>query len=322
MRIVNRKILLLGLALAAAAPPLDACGIYGAPEPAAIKFPGIARSAVLRGDYLLCVNDAGRIIAVDLKRGKTFDLGSADTRRWHDADVADGRALMLDRDRLLVVALNDGKTVHEVPIGDDPVWAFGFAGTGRAFIHRGRSVAIFELATRKTLHTIELGDVDGRRSAAWQKIGSRLFVPGPATSLCVIDLEAGKLCERFALDARAGISGLHVEGSQVYCIGSASSWAARIDHVTCFDLEMKKSFLFDLPREVRRAGRLASGAYGTVYLIDGNRLDRFTMAGEQCGTFTAPGAEPVLAVWHQRALIAAKDEIRLVEIKETPVTRK
>ena len=323
MRIVNLNVLLLGSALAAGtASQLGACGPYCEPEPAAIKFPGIARASVLRGDYLLCANDADRIIAVDLKRGKTFDLGSADAKRWHDADVADGHALLLDRGRLLAVALNDGKTVHEVSIGDDPVWAFGFAGTGRAFVHRGRSVAILELATRKTLHTIELGDGDTRRSPAWQKVGSRLFVPGPATTLCVIDLDSGKLCERFALDSRAGIAALHVEGSQVYCIGSVSTWAARIDHVTCFDLEMKKSFLFDLPREVRRSGRLASGGYGTVYLIDGNRLNRFTMAGEQCGSFTAPSPDAVLGVWHQRALIALKDEIRLLEIKETPVTRK
>jgi hypothetical protein len=325
MRIVNRKILFLGLALAQmgfCASPLGACGPYYQRELDAIKFPGIAHSGVLRGDYLLCANDAGRIIAVDLKRGKTFDLGSADTRRWHDADVADGHALMLDKGRLVAVALSDGKTVHEVPIGDHPVWAFGFAGKGRAFVHRGRSVAILELATRKILHTIELGDDDTRRSSAWQKVGNRLFVPGPATTLCVIDLDSGKLCERFALDSRAGIAALHVEGSLVYCIGSASAWAARIDHVTCFDLEMKKSFLFDLPREVRRSGRLASGGYGTVYLIDGNRLDRFTMAGERCGSFTAPGPGAVLAVWQQRALIAVKHEIRLLEINETPMTRK
>src|SRR6516162_841865 len=201
MRIVNLNVLLLGSALAAGtASQLGACGPYCEPEPAAIKFPGIARASVLRGDYLLCANDA------------------------------DGHALLLDRGRLLAVALNDGKTVHEVSIGDDPVWAFGFAGTGRAFVHRGRSVAILELATRKTLHTIELGDGDTRRSPAWQKVGSRLFVPGPATTLCVIDLDSGKLCERFALDSRAGIAALHVEGSQVYCIGSASAWAARIDH--------------------------------------------------------------------------------------------
>lgn len=325
MRIVNRRMLLLGLVLAVAVPPLDGCGVYGEPEPSAIKFPGFARASVLRGDYLLCVNDANHIVAVDLKRAKAFDLGLADTKRWHDGDVADDQALTLDKGRLLVIALNDGKTVHEVPIGDAPVWAFGFAGRGRAFVHRGRSVAILELATHKTLHTIELGEgpyLELRRSSAWQKVGSRLFVTGPATTLCVIDLEAGKLCERFPVDSRAGIAALHVEGSQVYCIGSASTWAARIDHMTCFDLEMKKSFLFDLPREVRRSGRLASGAYGTVYLIDGNRLARFTMAGDQCGAFTAPGPEPVLAVWHQHALIAAKNEIRLLQIKETPVARK
>ena len=38
--------------------------------------------------------------------------------------------------------------------------------------------------------------------------------------------------------------------------------------------------------------------------------------------FVTPKGEQVLAVWRDRALVAAKDEIRLLEIKETPVARK
>src|SRR5713226_8792254 len=128
MRLVKLQILMLALAFAPAVSYLDACGPYPELEPTAVKFPGIAHTAVLRGDYLLCANDAHRIIAVDLKGGKTFDLGSAKARRWHDGDIADGQALLLEQDRLLVVALKDGKTVLDVAIGSDAVWAFGFAG--------------------------------------------------------------------------------------------------------------------------------------------------------------------------------------------------
>jgi hypothetical protein len=319
MRIINLKLLYVSLALAAAS-PLHACCPCDELEPTSIKFPGIVHAAILRGDYLLCENDAGRLFAVDLKRCKTFDLGSAQAKRWRDGDVADGQALVIAEGRLLVLALNDGKTLHQVAIGNDPVWAFGFAGAGRAFVHRGRSLAILELATGKTLHNIELGDGGGPRSSAWQKVGNRLFVCGPATTLCVIDLPSGKLSDRFAVDSRPGIWDLHVEGSQVYCLGSRAAWAARHDHFTCFDMEMKKSFHFDLPRDLRSYGRLAGGAYGTVYLFDGNRIDRFTMSGDHCGSFTTPAARGVLAIWHQRALIAVKDEIRLQEIKESPVT--
>jgi hypothetical protein len=46
------------------------------------------------------------------------------------------------------------------------------------------------------------------------------------------------------------------------------------------------------------------------------------MMGERCGTFSVSDKETVLAVWRGRAVVAGnKDELRLVEIKETPVTR-
>ena len=324
MRIVKRTILLLGLALAVAAAPLDACGPYGDLDPNTIKFPGIAQFGRLRGNQLLCSNDAGRIIVVDLKRRKTFDLGKQDGKRWFDGDVADGQAMMLAGDRLQVVALNGGKLVREIVVGTDPVWSYGFAGKGRAFVHRGLSVSILELATGKTLHTLKLGDDDSRRrfSAAWQLVGSRLYLPGPATTLCVIDVETGKLENRFAVDSRAGISALHVFGNEVYCLGSPSGWGARIDHVTVLDLETKKTRSFDLPRVVRRNGQFANAPFGTVYLTTGDRIDRFTEVGEHLSTFTTPNKEAVLAVWNYRAVVAGKDRIRLIEIKETQVTRK
>jgi hypothetical protein len=46
------------------------------------------------------------------------------------------------------------------------------------------------------------------------------------------------------------------------------------------------------------------------------------MGGDRCGTFATPSNEPVLAVWRDRAIVAGKDQIRLLEIKETPVARK
>jgi hypothetical protein len=322
MRSTMQKFLLLGLTLAVVATPLCACGPYDDLEPTRIKFPGICQGGVIRGDYLLSANDANRIIAVDLKRSRTFDLGTAVAKRWYDGDVADGQALVIAKDRLQAIDLVTAKIVHDIPLGSEQVWCYGSAGQGKAFVHRGKSVAIVELATGKTLHTVQLGEIDGRRSAAWQIVGKRLFVAGPATTVCMIDLEAGKLMERFSVDSRAGVFALHVEGSQVYCLGSPFGWGARIDHITCVDLEMKRSRIFDLPREVGRSSRFASSPYGTAYLFQGNRIDRFTMAGDRCGTFTTPKDEPILGIWHHRALVAGKGEIRLLEINETPVARK
>lgn len=322
MRIVTVKLLLLGLALAGLTSPLGACC-----GDDTIAFPGIAHSAVVRGDYLLCVNDANHIVVVDMKRARSFDLGKAENRRWNQGDVANGQALLLSRDKLQVIELQGAKMVHEVTLGADPVYAFGFTGKGRAFVHRGKTVAILELATGKTLHTIELGpDPDFRRprfGTPWQKVGNRLFVPGPATTLCVIDLDSGKLHERYAVEARAGIFDMLVEGSQVYCLGSHGfSWAVHVDHMICFDMERKKSSLCNLPGEIFGIGRFASGPYGTAYLIDGNQINRFTMSGERCATFTVPGKAPVLGIWQHRAVTAAKGEIRLIDIDEKFVTQK
>jgi hypothetical protein len=230
---------------------------------------------------------------------------------------------MIEKDRLLVVGLTDGKPIHAVAIGGERTWAFGFAGKDRAFVHRGKSLAILELTTGKNLHTIQLGDDSWPRGAIpWQKVGNRLFIVGPATTLCVIDLEAGKLCDRISVEARASIQSLHVEGTSVFCIGNPFGWGARVDHLVSVDLESKTCRLVDLPREIRKFGRFANGPYGTMYLIEGNRIDRYTMAGSLCSSFKMPGGEAVLAVWQQHAIIGRVNEIRLEEIKETPVARR
>jgi hypothetical protein len=234
---------------------------------------------------------------------------------------------MIAKDRLQTVALETGKTVHDVPIGGAQVYGFGFAAKGQAFVQRGKTLAIFDLKSGKTVHTIELGETDDIRRGwtPWQKVGDRLFIVGPATTLCVIDLDNGKLLDRFSIDARNGIASLHVEGSIAYCIGSSDqgfTWARPLDHLTCFDMERKKSHHIGLESSFRRFSRFGSGPYGTVYVSHQNRLERFTMSGDRCGTFTTPKGEEVLAVWRYRAVVAAKDEIRLLEIKETPVARK
>ena len=285
--------LLLAVALVGHASPLDAyCG------PDWVPFPGVVQSSVPCNNYLLCVNDNNHILAVDLLAGRTFDLGSADGRR-RTGDVADGRALLLSGDRLQVVELASdktvGKTVHEIAVGN-AVRAFGFAGKGQAFLHLGRTVNLVELATGKTLHTIELAKEEGfrpRPSSAWQKVGDRLFVVGSDGSLCDIDLAAGTLRERFWVESRAGIADLRVEGEVVYCLGSHSTWATRLDHLTCFNLKTKKSAECELSRVAGRTSRLAAGPKGTAYLIDRNQIDRFDRSGPRVGACTPALGEGV-----------------------------
>lgn len=323
MRTVRIKFLLAGVAVATFVQVVTACG--DAWDSGAIPFPGQVRDSMPRGDYLLCLNDANHICVVDLKRSTTHDIGKADGKRWREGDVADGAVMLMDKDRLTVVSLQNGKTVHSVPLGTDQVIrAFGFAGKGRGFVLRNRSVDIIELASAETLHSVAVGNESWRGwSGTWQKVGKRLYIPGPASTVCVIDLDAGKLLERFPVESRAGIAAMQVEGSTIYCIGSPFGWGARIDHLTCFDMQKKKAFLFDLPRgELTRPVRFAGGPYGTAYLIEGNRIDRYTMYGDVCGTFNVPSTQQPLTVWHERAVVAVKGEIRLLDIKETPVTRK
>ena len=188
-------------------------------------------------------------------------------------------------------------------------------------MHHGRMLDIIELKSGKTLHTIDFKSDEMRwGSGAWQVVGKRLFVTGPETTVCVIDLETGKLADRFSINAGAGIASIHVEGSLVYCVGSPFSWVPN-HNLVCYDMEMKKAFFSELSEGRRFFGRLAGGPYGTAYLFNGNKVDRITMMGERCGTFNVGEKETVLAVWRGRAVVAGKDEIRLVEIRETPAAR-
>lgn len=292
--------------------------------PTTIKVPLRVEHCVVRGDILLCGTSKDRILAVDIKRGKSFDLGSSSDVRWYDGDVLDGQALVATKDRLRAISIENGLTAHSVPMDRQKVRAFGFAGKGRAFVYRDETVTILDLASGKTLHTVELGLKDnGRLIVPWQRIGNRLFIAGPSTTLCVVDLEAGKLLDRHSIDSRAGIQSLHVEGSQVYCIGyPVGVWAARITHIACYDMEMRKIRYIELPRELRHHAHLAGGPYGTVYCIGERRVERFSMAGDHCGTFVPPDNAQVMAIWQQHAIAAGSNEIRLIEIKETPVARK
>jgi hypothetical protein len=325
MRIACLSLAFLGAALAGAPAPINACGGYGDFDLDSIKLAIVPTYATLRGNHLLCVSQKGVLHAVDLRRGNSIELGKSNDRRWHDGDVADRQLLLIAKDRLQTISLIDGRTVHDLPIGNDRVWAFGFASKDRAFINRGKKVEIIELATGKSLHTVELGgDHLLRAVAPWQKVGNRLFIAGPGTTLCVIDLEAGKLLDRFSVDARGGISQIQVEGSLVYCVGSPLAWGFRNDHLVCLDMESKKSHFVGLARDGREApvGRIASGPYGTAYLFSGDCVYRCSMSGDRSNAFKTPNGAQVLAIWNQRAVIATKDEIRFLDIKETPVAQK
>src|SRR2546421_710937 len=84
------------------------------------------------------------------------------------------------------------------------------------------------------LLVMDLGSEDWfRRSTAWQKVGDDLFIASPDGSVCRIDLTTGTLAERIQVESRAGVKEFRVAGDLIYCVGSASSWAARIDHLTC-----------------------------------------------------------------------------------------
>jgi hypothetical protein len=311
------RMLLLCAALLGPAWPADAACCDD--EVATIKFPGLPHPGTLRGDILLCDNGKDLLVAVDLKRGKTFELGQVAGKRWADADVLDGQALLINHNRLQLVNLADAKVAADLELGKDRVFAFGFASKGRAFVQRQRTLDVLDLATGKTVHSIKPEENDRFwYTYAWQRVGNRLYLPGAATSIFVIDLDAGKICDRIGVDSRAGLQSLHIEGSLIFCRGSAGSWVLN-DHVTCYDMESKKTF-FSVETGARRVfGRFAGGPYGSVYSFQENRIDRYTMVGEHCGTFTTPNKEQVLAVWQQRAVVAGKDQIRILEIRETAV---
>src|SRR5262245_19229330 len=164
-------------------PALDACCCDE--PPTTLKFANIPPYSIQRGDYLVFMGD--HLSVADLKRGKIFELGKVEGR-WFDIDVKDGQALILKKERLQVITLENKKIVHDIDVGKERVYSFGFIGTDRAFVHRGRKLDIVELASGKTLHTIDFGSDEMRwGSGAWQIVGKRLFIAGPQTSVCVID---------------------------------------------------------------------------------------------------------------------------------------
>jgi hypothetical protein len=313
------KSLFLGCTLLAMPPALDACCGDDDCIPAAIKVANFPNHGFLRGDYLISMNE--QRLVVDLMRGKTYQLGKI-PGRWTDMDVANGKALVLNQTKLQVIKLENNKVLHEIEVGKERVYSLGFVGASKAFVHHGKSIEILELASGKTLHTINFDSDEMRwNSTAWQIVGKRLFIAGPQTTLCVIDLDSGKLVDRVSIDVGAGIASLHVVGSLVYCVGSPFSWVPN-NRLVCYDLETKKTFFSKLSIQDRFLGRVAGGPYGTAFVFGGHKVERITMMGERCGTFSVSDKETVLAVWRGRAVVAGnKDELRLVEIKETPVTR-
>lgn len=312
---------IFALTLLGAALPADACCICCGDD--AIPIKGTPHYGKLHGDLYLCVTEKDQLIAVDLKNMMTTELGSSKDRRWHDGDVADGRLLVAEKNRLLAINLKTGKTVAEMPLGDGTVWAFGFAGKDRVFIHRGQSLSIVEFPSNKVVHTISFGDREmGGIHGVWQKVGNKLYIAAPATTLAVIDLDAGKLLDRISVDARGGIASIHIEGSVAFCSGYPFAWGFRNDSIVSVDLETKQNRQVELRREGRSGVRFARGPFASFYLMTANRIDRVAPSGELCGSFTMAGTDRLLGVWRNRALVGAKDEIRFVDIKETPIAQK
>jgi hypothetical protein len=317
MRMLSLKMLVLGLALAGVASPLDACG------PDMIEFPGSIELACQRNNHVFCVNDKNHLVVVDLLSSLSFDLGPVGNRRC-DGDVVGDRALVLTNESLQAVDLASGKTIHEVAVSRG-VKAFGFAGKDQAFLHDSRTVRIVDLTTSETLNTIDLGEVQDRRSrsSAWQKVGDRLFVVGPDNTLCGIDLKSGKLSEKIAVESRAGIQDFRIEGAMVYCIGSPNAWGAVIDHITCVNLKTKKITESELGRVARGSCRLAGGSNGAAFLIDGKQIERFDQ-GKRAVTFAPKLGDGVqlLGVWQNQAIVGMKGLILFLDVVETPLTKK
>ena len=321
MRLAKYSIITLGLILlgATASPRGLACGDD---DVRTIKIPGTPYYGRLHGDLFLCVCDKDRLLAVDLKREKVTELGSA-RKRWYDGDVRDGRLLMIEQDKIREVALDAGKTLREITLADPQVRAFGFAGKDRVFVHRGNAVEILDLDSAKVVHRIELAKEGWTHAATpWQRIGHRLITPGPATTLCIIDLDAGTLVERFSVDARNGITNLYVEGGVAFCSGSPFAWGARTDHITSVDLETGKNRIVDVQAQTRGAIRFARGPFGNVYLMSQKRIDRVNVEGELLASVNVDPNQQPLGIWRQKLLVAGKNEIRLVDITETRVARR
>jgi hypothetical protein len=140
---------------------VQACGGYG--RPAALQ-PG-----VVVGDQFVCVTTAGHLVTRDLKKGAHRDFTELKPRFLSSVDVADNRACVATPEQFYVIDLSSGKVLHELPHTKGPV-SVGFVDKEHIFAAGHQVVEVFDLATGKVQHRIELRKPEPRAADGEAKV--------------------------------------------------------------------------------------------------------------------------------------------------------
>jgi hypothetical protein len=293
--------------------PLWACGT---PQP--VELPGPIGPAVVSGPHLYAVTAAGRLIDVNL-----FGLGEKAVKDVAPVlgkdkaflDVAGGKAVAASPGRIDLIDLAGGKLLRSLDWPGE-IDGVGFVGTGRIFVRGRTTVAVVDLESAKTLHTIEFADKARRRIAsrgAQCLMGTHLYVGGDNQgTVAVLDLEAGKVIDRLAIPTDA-VSGICVVGDKVFVLGLNVCYV-RMHHLGWFDRQTKKYTALKLPDALLPECTLAAGPFGSLVLTGPDGAFQYDADGTLIGPIVARDAGRFVGVWTRHALRIDKGWLRAEHI--------
>ncbi len=311
-----RKMIFSVAALGACAAVAAACGIE---PPSVVKLPaGVERGTVAGNDFV-AVTQKGKIIKVDLRRGRVTDLGAPGEKLSSFIDVADGKALVASPGKAYVIDLKTGKTVHWASFRGETVHGLGLIGKGRAFVHTGTTVAMLDFVWGASQGTIDLGAAPKqprRRSFSplCQRVGQRLYVTNGSTNeMLAIDLDKGKVSEKIALPGER-LGGIRVVGDKALLLDSRLGYGVLYNSLGELDLKTKKYSLRKFASRTGLTCSLTTAPDGTLFVVEPHQAHRCEASGKL--TALLPAKEPgrLVGFWRGSALVASGTELKVVAL--------
>jgi hypothetical protein len=282
------------------------------PQP--VQLPGPIGPAVVCGPRLYAVTAAGRLIDVNL-----FGLGEKAVKDVAPVagkdraylDVGGGKAVVASPGRIDLIDLAGGKLLRSLEWPGE-IDGVGFVGPGRIFVRGRTAVAVVDLESAKTLHTIQFAN-EGRRRITTRSaqclVGTRLYVGGDSQgTVAVLDLEAGTVVERLPVVTDA-VSGIWVAGDKVFVLGLNVCYV-RMHHLGWFDRQTKKYTALKLPDALLPECTLAAGPFGNPVLVGPDGAFQYDADGTLIGPIAARDAGRFVGAWTRHALLIDKGWLR------------
>jgi outer membrane protein assembly factor BamB len=304
---------LLALALLGLGGGLLACGGYG-PEP--VQLAAAIGPSVVSGNHLYAVTASGRLLDVDLAKGEVKDVAAVAGKCKACLDVAGGKVCVASAGRIDLIDTKDGKLLRSLEWTGEVV-GVGFVGTGRVFVCGRTSVAVVDLESEKTIHTIDIGGRGGRRiasSTARNLVGTRLYIGSDCEgTVAVLDLENGKVLEQLKIPAEA-VGGICVTEDKVFVLGLRYGYGVWTESLGWFDRESKKYTAMKPPTTLLRQSALAAGPNGTLLVAGPEGTFQYDAAGTLIGPLAGKDGSRFVGVWNRHLLLTDAKNVLQAEL--------